>query len=227
MTEMAGTAVGEPTPMTEMAGTAVGEPEAVGASVGAGATLPGGLVSVGLAVAVASWLDASEGEIVCVELKPVPERTNAPRALLWVSMKAAVGPARISVLARMWMSAASGCPSVVNQIQTGPSISIPAGTKHWSAGNAIDWGWPPMSIWQNAPVVELRAGELNSSFVPTATVPVLVIASGGFAGGRPSSVAGSQPDTKAPAIARTSDGVNATSNACGIGVAPAMMLRNV
>jgi hypothetical protein len=83
----------EPTPTTEMGG--VPADELVGVSVGPGATLPGRPVSVGLAVAVASSLDASEGEIVCVELKPVPERTSAPRALLWVSRKAAVGPARI------------------------------------------------------------------------------------------------------------------------------------
>lgn len=129
----------------------------------------------------------------------------------------------------MWMSAARGCGSVVNQIQTGPSMSIPSGTTHALAGNTNAMGWPPMSIWQDAldSLVELRAGELNSSFVPTPTVPVLVTASGGFPGGRPISVAGSQPEMKAPAIERTSDGDSATSSACGTGVAPAIILRNV
>lgn len=90
--------------MTETAGTAAGEAvgesdgEAAGASDGAAVKEPAGSVAAGsvpVAVAVASWLDASEGEIVCVELKPFPERTSAPRALLLVSRKAAVGPARI------------------------------------------------------------------------------------------------------------------------------------
>lgn len=219
-----------PTPTTEMAGTAVGE--AVASAGGAMKVAPGPVVSLVTAgdvtVALLSWLDASEGEIVCEELKLFPVRTKAPRALLWVSRKAAVGPARISVLARMWMLAARGCESVVNQIQTGPSMSSPSGTIQSLAGNEKEFAWPPTSIWQDAVarLVSLRAGELKSSFVPIPIVPVLVMASGGFPAGSPISAAGSQPEMKAPAIERTSDGDSATSSACGIGVAPAMMLRN-
>jgi len=86
-----------PTPMTEMAGTAVGE--AVGSAGGAVKVAPESVVSVAptgdVTVALLSWLDASDGEMVCEELKPFPVRTKAPRALLLVSRKAAVGPARI------------------------------------------------------------------------------------------------------------------------------------
>lgn len=86
-----------PTPMTEIGGTAAG------AAVGAGFTgapvcvaVAVALVSVAVAVALSNWLEASEGEMVWDELKPLPLlRTKAPRALLLESMNAAVGPAMI------------------------------------------------------------------------------------------------------------------------------------
>jgi len=64
------------------------------------------------------------------------------------------------------------------------------------------------------------ASALNVSDVPAVTEPVLVIAKAGL-GLTPTS----QPDTNPPAIASTSEGVKAISNAFGIAAVPPKMLR--
>ena len=57
------------------------------------------------------------------------------------------------------------------------------------------------------------AEELKVKRVPMLTVPVFVMARDGFAG-----MPRSQPEMKAPAMAKTSLGVKAKSNACGMAV---------
>jgi hypothetical protein len=115
-----------PTPITLIAGT--GAPDALEVAAGGFAAFTGGLAtdSVGAAdeapsveetagadpLAVCDALlrmsVACDGEMVEVALKPAPFRMTAPRALLFESIKAAVGPARMLALLRTWISAARG-----------------------------------------------------------------------------------------------------------------------
>ena len=66
---------------------------------------------------------------------------------------------------------------------------------------------------QRTSVDPLMAGELKVRSVPMLTAPVFVMVKAGFAG-----IPRSQPEMKGPARAKTSLGVKAKSNACGIAV---------
>lgn len=125
----------------------------------------------------------------------------------------------------------NGWESEVIQRATGPLT--PFGTTHCEIGREMLNAKPPTIIWQKRPcsdtlirnhhplmspaqltsVDPLIAGELNVKSVPIATVPVFVRARGWFAG-----TPRSQPEMKPPAMAKTSLGVRARSNACGIAV---------
>jgi len=165
--------------------------------------------------------DASAGEIVCVDVDvaggeppaPAPRKTW-PIICGCVSMNANVGPAITCFWARSWRSLRRGWPSEVINMATGPFI--PSGTMHCEMGSGIDMGALPMSIWQNnlsCGTVPLMESALKVSRVPGATVPVLVILSGVFAG-----MPTLQPLTKGVTRAKTSFGVNPISNAAGTAV---------
>lgn len=89
----------------------------------------------------------------------------------------------------------------------------------------IDVSAEAISIWQNSELVStelFRAVEEKVSWVPAETVPVLVMVKVGLAGSPKS-----QPEMKGDAIANTSGGKNAMSNAWGITVASPKMFRTV
>ena len=147
-------------------------------------------------------------------------------------MKAIVGPATNLSTARSLGLLINGWGSEVTQIATGPLI--PSGTTHCERGREMVNGKPPTNIWQERPCIykensdqrpsldimnrrtsvdPFMAGELKVKSVPMLTAPVFVIVRGGF-GGTPRS----QPEMKGPAMPKTSLGVKAKSNACGIAV---------
>ena len=110
-----------PTPITLTAGTAPVEVAAGGLAAFTGGASAGavgaadelsvtvaGADSVAVCDALLRISVACDGEMVSDELKPAPLRMSAPRALLFESIKAAVGPARMLALFRTWISVARG-----------------------------------------------------------------------------------------------------------------------
>jgi hypothetical protein len=84
--------------------------------------------------------------------------------------------------------------------------------------------WPPTSIWQERELVsEGMLLKEKLSWVPMVMVSVVVTVRASLA-----VTPNEQPEMNPPAIAKTSPGVNAISNAWGMGVpTPDIMLRMV